>query len=76
MNIKYHSGLIPTGAGTNGSALFPNSHGKKTARIASILMTISQNSHSLKVKFGKNGIYFFSLSGRSFQFSGSAMPCL
>ena len=43
MNIKYHSGLIPTGAEANWSALLPSSQGKNTARIASMFITISQN---------------------------------
>ena len=32
MKRKYHSGLIPAGAGANGSAFIPKSQGKKTAK--------------------------------------------
>ncbi len=72
---KYHSGLIPIGADENGSALFPNSHGKYTASIAKILITINHISSSLKTKFGKKGMLFFSLLLLNFHSSGSAMPC-
>ena len=40
---KYHSGLIPTGADAKGSAFVPSSHGKNTARMARIFITINRS---------------------------------
>src|SRR5215471_570776 len=51
---KYHSGLMPGGAGANGSAFVPNSHGKNTARQISDPSTKYQHISSRKKKFGKN----------------------
>jgi hypothetical protein len=64
INRKYHSGFIPTGAEEKGSALIPKSHGKKTARIARMFITINHISSSRRAKFGKKGIVFFSFGGR------------
>ena len=54
MNIKYHSGLMPAGADTNGSALIPSSQGKNTDRNTRIFSTKPQHSIANR-KIGKEG---------------------
>src|SRR5262245_25312027 len=56
MNRKYHSGLIPAGAGTNGSAFTPRFQGKIAARAPSTPRATYQAISSRRTKLGKNFI--------------------
>ncbi len=56
MKRKYHSGLMPAGAETNGSALTPRFHGKSAARAPSAPMATYQAIISRSMKLGKNFI--------------------
>src|ERR1700691_1170042 len=56
MKRKYHSGLIPAGADTKGSALTPRFHGKTAANAPSTPKATYQAIISRSMKLGKNFI--------------------
>src|ERR1700693_2311844 len=60
MKRKYHSGLIPAGADTKGSALTPRFHGKSAANAPSTPKATYQAINSRSKKLGKNFISRFS----------------
>ena len=59
MKRKYHSGLIPAGAGTKGSALTPRFQGKTAANAPKSPKAMYQAISSRSMKLGKNFISRF-----------------
>src|SRR3974377_452420 len=56
MKRKYHSGLMPAGAGAKGSAFTPRFHGKIAVSAPSAPNATYQAINSRKAKLGKNFI--------------------
>src|SRR6266536_6621318 len=56
MKRKYHSGLIPAGADTKGSALIPRFHGNSAASAPNTPRATYQAINSRSKKLGKNFI--------------------
>ena len=75
MNMKYHSGLMPIGAGANGSAFLPSSAGSRAASAASTARADSQPTMSRSRKSGTNGIVRRGPPSRSTA-GGTLIPCL
>src|ERR1039458_7942848 len=77
MKRKYHSGLIPAGAETKGSAFVLRFHGKKAASAPNTPMATYQAIISRSAKLGKNFISRraegFSIHSASI-FGGTLMP--
>ena len=75
MARKYHSGRMPAGAGANGSAFVPSSHGKNAASAASTASATYHHITSRSTKLGTNGSAGFSPAfSRCSTLGGTLMP--